>query len=144
MNEQRQSSIEANKQVVRNFFERAWNLGDDAAIDEYIAEGAGGNDPDFGAGREGFRRQWIEWRFAFPDLHFQIVDLIAERDYVLCRWILTGTHTNEFQGIAPTGKQIRVEGMSLERIGNGQIIDGFDGWDNLGFRRQLGALDPVQ
>jgi predicted ester cyclase len=144
LNEQRQSSIEANKQVVRNFFERAWNLGDDAAIDEYIAEGAGGNDPDFGAGREGFRRQWIEWRFAFPDLHFQIVDLIAERDYVLCRWILTGTHTNEFQGIAPTGKQIRVEGMSLERIGNGQIIDGFDGWDNLGFRRQLGALDPVQ
>jgi predicted ester cyclase len=144
LNEQRQSSIEANKQVVRNFFERAWNLGDDAAIDEYIAEGAGGNDPDFGAGREGFRRQWIEWRFAFPDLHFQIVDLIAERDYVLCRWILTGTHTNEFQGIAPTGKPIRVEGMSLERIGNGQIIDGFDGWDNLGFRRQLGALDPVQ
>jgi predicted ester cyclase len=144
LNEQRQSLIEANKQVVRNFFERAWNLGDDAAIDEYIAEGAGGNDPDFGAGREGFRRQWIEWRFAFPDLHFQIVDLIAERDYVLCRWILTGTHTNEFQGIAPTGKQIRVEGMSLERIGNGQIIDGFDGWDNLGFRRQLGALDPVQ
>jgi predicted ester cyclase len=144
LNEQRQSSIEANKQVVRNFFERAWNLGDDAAIDEYIAEGAGGNDPDFGAGREGFRRQWIDWRFAFPDLHFQIVDLIAERDYVLCRWILTGTHTNEFQGIAPTGKQIRVEGMSLERIGNGQIIDGFDGWDNLGFRRQLGALDPVQ
>lgn len=31
--------------------------------------------------------------------------------------------------------------MSLERIGGGQIIDGFDGWDNFGFRQQIGALD---
>jgi predicted ester cyclase len=144
LNEHTRSSTDANKQVVREFFERAWNLGDDAAIDEFIAEDAGGNDPDFGAGREGFRQHWKIWRAAFPDLHFQIVDLIAERDLVLCRWILTGTHTNEFQGIEPTGNQIRVEGMSLERIGNGQIVDGFDGWDNLGFRRQLGALDPTQ
>lgn len=133
-------SIEANKTVVRSFFERAWNLGDATAIDAFIAEDAGGNDPDFGAGREGFRRHWAEWRAAFPDLHFEIVEMIGERDYVLCRWILTGTHTNEFQGVAPSGRQIRVEGMSLERVGNGQIVDGFDGWDNLGFRRQIGEI----
>ncbi len=130
-------SVEANKSVVRSFFERAWNDGDDSAIDEFIATDAGGNDPDFGAGRHGFRKQWKQWRTAFPDLHFAIVDLIAERDLVLCRWTLTGTFKNEFQGIPATGKKIKVEGMSLERISNGQIVDGFDGWDNLGFREQL-------
>ncbi len=143
MHEHNPVSIEANKTVVRNFFERAWNLGEEAAIDEFIAEDAGGNDPDFGAGREGFRQHWKLWRAAFPDLHFHIVDMIAERDYVLCRWVLTGTHTKDFLGVAPSGKTFRVEGMSLERIGNGQIIDGFDGWDNLGFRQQLGALDAT-
>ena len=143
MSEPHPVSIETNKHVVQSFFERAWNLGDEEAIDEFIAENAGGNDPDFGAGREGFRKHWKAWRASFPDLHFHIVDMIAERDYVLCRWVFTGTHTTEFMGILPSGKTIRVEGMSLERVGNGKIIDGFDGWDNLGFRQQLGALDTT-
>jgi len=136
-------SVEENKRVVSAFFERAWNDGEDAAIDAFIADGAGGNDPDFGAGRDGFRRQWRQWRAAFPDLHFEIVDMVAEHDLVLCRWTLTGTHTGEFQGIAPSGNPIRVEGMSLERVGDGQIVEGFDGWDNLGFRRQIGVLDAA-
>ncbi len=37
-----------------------------------------------------------------------------------------------------TGNKITVEGMSLDRIENGLVVEGFDGWDNVGFRRQLG------
>ena len=90
------------------------------------------------AGR-GSKRQWRQWRTAFPDLHFEIVDLLAEGDKVLTRWVLTGTHRGEFLGIAPTGKAIRVEGMSLDRIEGGLVAEGFDGWDALGLRRQLGV-----
>jgi len=117
-----------------------WNQGDESAIDRYIAADASGNDPDFGAGREAFRRQWREWRAAFPDLHFEVVDLVAEGDKVVTRWVLTGTHQGPIFGIQPTGRRVRVEGMSLDRIKDGQIIEGFDGWDALGLRRQLGAL----
>ena len=131
-------SAEQNKAIAREFFERIWNQGDESAIDQFIPEDAGGNDPDFGQGREGFRAQWKQWRTAFPDLHFEIVDLVAEGDKVLTRWVLTGTHSGEFLGYPATGNKIRVQGMSLDRIENGLVAEGFDGWDNFGFRQQLG------
>ena len=133
-------SADANKELARRFFAEVWNAGREAAIDEFIAEGAAGNDPDFGAGRAAFREQWRQWRHGFPDLHFAVEDVIAEGDQVLTRWTLTGTHTGEFLGVAPTGRRVEVSGMSLDRIENGIIAAGFDGWDALGLLRQLGLI----
>jgi steroid delta-isomerase-like uncharacterized protein len=133
-------SVEENKALARRFFEEVWNQADESAIDRYIAENAGGNDPDFGTGREAFRAQWKKWHAAFPDLHFEVEDVIAEGDKVVTRWVLTGTHKGEFQGIPATGQSIRVTGMSLDRLADGKIAEGFDGWDNLGLRQQLGVL----
>lgn len=129
---------EDNKRIAREFFERIWNQWDESAIDQFIPENAGGNDPDFGQGREGFRAQWKKWRAAFPDLHFECKEFVAEGDKVLTRWTMTGTHSGEFLGAPATGNKISVEGMSLDRIENGLVAEGFDGWDNIGFRRQLG------
>ena len=134
-------SIESNKKAAREFFEQIWNQKDESAIDRFIPENASGNDPDFGQGREGFRKQWRQWVTAFPDLHFEIVDMISEGDKVLTRWTLTGTLQGEYLGALPDGRQIRVEGMSLDRIEDGWVAEGFDGWDNYGFRRQLGIID---
>jgi steroid delta-isomerase-like uncharacterized protein len=133
-------SLETNKECIRQFFQRIWNDGEEAAIDEFIAEEAAGNDPDFGIGREGFRRQWRQWRAAFPDLHFAVEELVAEGDTVVSRWTLTGTHRGEFMGVPATGRAIRVGGMSLDHLRDGKLVSGFDGWDALGLRRQLGAL----
>jgi len=133
-------STEANKTLIREFFEQVWNQADEAAIERFIAEDAGGNDPDFGLGREGFRRQWRKWQDAFADLHFEIEEMIAEGDTVVARWTLTGTHRGPFLGIAPTGRTIRVGGMSLDHLQDGILVAGFDGWDNLGLRQQLGVI----
>jgi steroid delta-isomerase-like uncharacterized protein len=132
---------DTNKALARAFFEQIWNEKREDAIDAFIPADAVGNDPDFGAGREGFRAQWRSWITAFPDLHFEIVDLLAEGDKVLTRWVLTGTHKGAFLGAPPTGNSIRVEGMSLDRIEDGMVAEGFDGWDNYGFRKQLGLID---
>jgi steroid delta-isomerase-like uncharacterized protein len=133
-------STEANKATIRAFFEEVWNQGDEAAIDRYIAADAGGNDPDFGSGRQGFKRQWRKWQDAFTDLHFEIEEMVAEGDTVVARWTLTGSHTGPFLGIPPTGRAIRVGGMSLDHLKDGVLVSGFDGWDNLGLRQQLGAV----
>lgn len=132
-------SIEANKELARRFFDEVWNQKREAAIDAFIAEDAAGNDPDFGMGREGFRRQWRQWIAAFPDLHFTIEDIIAEGDKVLTRWTLTGTHQGDFMGVPASGRSVVVGGMSLDVIADGKIVAGFDGWDALGLRRQIGA-----
>ena len=133
-------SIENNKATIREFFELVWNQRDEAAIDRFIAENAGGNDPDFGMGREGFKRQWRKWQEAFPDLHFAVEEIIAEGDTVVARWTLTGTHRGPFLGIPATGKSIRVGGMSMDHLQDGVLVSGFDGWDSLGLRQQLGAI----
>ena len=133
-------SREANKELARRFFQEVWNEGREEAIDRFIAVDAAGNDPDFGAGREAFRAQWRQWRAAFPDLLFRIDDLVAEGDKVVTRWTLTGTQTGDFLGIPATGRAISVTGLSLDRIENGMVVEGFDGWDALGLRRQLGVL----
>lgn len=84
-----------------------------------------GNDPDFGTGRDEFKVNWRERITAFPDLHFEITDMIAEGDQVLTRWVMTGTHQGEYLGAQPTGIKVRVEGMSLEhdqgRCGRGRL-----------------------
>jgi steroid delta-isomerase-like uncharacterized protein len=133
-------SIEANKALIREFFEQVWNQGHEEAIDRFIAEDAGGNDPDFGMGREGFKNQWRKWRNAFPDLHFEIEEIIAEGDTVVARWTLTGTQSGPFLGVAPTERKIRVGGISMDHLRDGVLVSGFDGWDNLGLRQQLGAI----
>lgn len=133
---------EENKAAVREFFAEIWNNRSEAAIDRFVPENAAGNDPDFGTGREAFRAQWKQWMAAFPDLHFELIDMIAEGDQVLTRWELTGTHSDApFMGVEPTGTEIRVQGMSFDRMENGQCIEGFDGWDGIGLRRQLGLYD---
>ncbi len=128
------------KQLARRFFQEVWNERREEAIDRYIADSAVGNDADFGAGREGFRAQWRKWQAAFPDLHFAVEDVIAEDDKVLTRWTLTGTHLGEFMGVPASGKRIEVGGMSLDIVRDGYIASGYDGWDALGLRRQIGAL----
>lgn len=136
--------LASNKQAVREFFEEVWNKGDEAALDRFIAEQAAGNDPRFGIGRESFRRQWRRWREAFPDLHFEVEELVAEGDTVVSRWTLTGTQEGAFDGIPATGRRVDVSGMSLDHLKDGVIVAGFDAWDALGLRQQLGAVPPDQ
>ena len=50
------------------------------------------------------------------------------------------THTAPFMGIPPTNKRVTVNGMSMQQFKNGQIVAGWDNWDQLGLLVQLGAV----
>jgi predicted ester cyclase len=132
------SDLEKNKELARQFFEQIWNQGDESAIDRFIAEDAAGNDPKFGVGRESFRLQWRKWRAAFPDINFAVEEIVAEGDTVVTRWRLTGTHLGEYLGKAATGN--KVDGVSIDRMRGGMVVSGFDAWDSLGFREQIGLI----
>jgi steroid delta-isomerase-like uncharacterized protein len=141
------TSREDLERTAREFFQHIWNDGDESAIDRFIAEDAAGNDPQFGIGREDFRRQWRQWRFAFPDIHFSVEEVIADphTGAVATRWILTGTHSAEFWGAPATGAKVSVPGVSIDRIADGMVISGFDAWDTVVLRRQIGLLpDPAK
>ena len=138
------SSLEENRQAAADFFEQIWNQRDESAIDRFIALDAAGNDPKFGVGRESFRAQWKIWQAAFPDLHFDVREILAEGDRVVTRWHLTGTHSGiDYMGKKASGAKIAVDGVSIDRIENGMVVSGFDAWDSLGFREQIGLIKKI-
>lgn len=56
------------------------------------------------------------------------------------RWSATATHTGNFFGLAPTQKTVRLIGITIFRIENGQVAELWDVWDEAGLMKQLGAV----
>ena len=131
-------SLEENKTIQRRF-EDIWNQGDFSIIEKIW-------DKDFinhnvkAKGFEGIRQYITAYRNAFPDVLVKIDDQIAEGDKVVMRYTITGTHKGEFQGIAPTGKSIRMTGIAIHRITDDKIVEIWSNWDALGLMQQLGAV----
>lgn len=59
----------------------------------------------------------------FPDVHQTVEMVVAQDDLVAIRYSSAGTHSGEFQGIAPTGKRVTWTGMNFYRIECGRIAD---------------------
>jgi predicted ester cyclase len=72
-----------------------------------------------------------------------IEDVIAEGETVMTRWSCRGTHKGELNGIAPTGKQITISGVTIARISNGKIAEGYVNWDAQGLMQQLGVVPQL-
>ncbi|MGA0023107.1 MAG: ester cyclase [Burkholderiales bacterium] len=81
-------------------------------------------------------------RAAFPDRVDVIEQVIADGDRVGLLFRVTGTHTGNFFGIAPTGKRVDVYEVALLRIVDGQMVEGWFMMDEAELLRQLGAKLP--
>jgi predicted ester cyclase len=79
-------------------------------------------------------------RQAFPDGGVVIEDIIAEGDKVAVRFSFHGAHQGEFMGIPPTGKQVIVSGMDINRIVEGKLIERWAVFDMLSLLQQLGVM----
>ena len=132
-----------NAQLARRWFEEVWNQKREAAIDELlaadgIAYGLGEAGREL-PGPEAFRQFWRKMIGAFPDIHINIEDAISEGDRTALRFSFTGTHRGDQLGIPPTGRQIRVTGMSFTRWRNGQIAEGWNEFDVAALMQQINA-----
>jgi SnoaL-like polyketide cyclase len=59
----------------------------------------------------------------FPDIRFQIENLVAEGDAVVARFTMEGTHTGSLMGEPPTGEKISARGLTYYGLANGQIVE---------------------
>ena len=134
---------EQNKTLVRRLFDELWNKGNLQVADELIAPTYLHHDdstPNLGKGPEGEKKRVNLYRTAFHDFRLSIEDLLAEGETVVARWSCRGVHKGELNGIAPTGKQFAITGITIARFSYGKIVEGFVNWDALGLMRQLGAV----
>jgi len=138
---------DTNKALVHRWFEEVWNQGREETIDELFAAngiGYGLGDADVTLrGPADFKPFVRNLRGALPDIRMTIEDIIAEGDKVTVRITVEGTHKGGQLGVAPSGRRVRIEGIVVLRIANGQIVEGWNSWDQLGLLRQIGAL-PAQ
>jgi steroid delta-isomerase-like uncharacterized protein len=134
-------SIEENKVVCHRLVEE-FNQGNlDTAAKFLAADYIDHADPPGTPPGSGSAKQrWIMLRTAFPDAHVTLEDMIAEGDKVAARFTLHGTHNGELMGIPPTGKQVVVTGIDINRITNGKIVERWANFDTLGMLQQFGVI----
>ena len=76
---------------------------------------------------------------AFPDLKVEILQMIAEGDLVNTYKVFHGTHSGDFMGIAPTGKEIKLYVMDIVRLQGGQYIEHWGIRDTHALLQQLNS-----
>ncbi len=133
-------SSEDNKALVQRHFERTDQRDLEGAAEAYASDfrfyGLAPRPLD----PVGWKQTLSAFLAAFPDSRFVIDDLIAEGDRVAVRHPFQGTHQAEFQGIAPTGKQVVVPGIVIYRVANGKLVEAWLNADFLGMLQQLGVI----
>lgn len=85
------------------------------------------------------------FRAGFPDTRVSVESLVGEGEMVVVRWVLQATHTGNFFGIPPTGLPVTMGGISMYRIQDGKMVEGWVEYDQLNLMQQIGmALQPAQ
>jgi steroid delta-isomerase-like uncharacterized protein len=135
-------STEENKAIVHRLMYEVINKRSVAAADNVCADsftwhgGSAGEAPNLDV----VKQLLAAFFTAFPDLTVISSDLLAEGDKVVASYTWRGTHRGEFQGIPPTGKQVKVRGISIYRVAGGKIAEEWWQQDLLGLMQQLGVV----
>jgi steroid delta-isomerase-like uncharacterized protein len=117
---------EQNKAIVRRFNKEVIEEGNVTAFHELVSPNvinrtAPPSIPNTG---EGMRHMIMNGlRPAFPDLVVEIQEMIAERDLVVTRKTLHGTHRETFMGIPASNKKVSLPVIDIIRIQDGQYVE---------------------
>ena len=129
----------ANAATVRRQF-NAWNTRDAAAIvrdvaDGYLLESDTNQSPV--VGRDGLRQYASALFLAFPDLLFDVREVVGDGNVVAVTWLASGTHRAEFLGMRPSGRRTQLHGCTITHFRDGKIARQESYWDVATLARQL-------
>jgi predicted ester cyclase len=106
--------------LARRFVDDVWNGAREEAAHELVADecsGAAGNGP------EGTLAWHRDRRESFPDVRYEIVDILGEGDRAAIRWRATGTQLGQFGPVPPTGRSVAYAGATFLRFNAAGKID---------------------
>jgi steroid delta-isomerase-like uncharacterized protein len=129
---------EANKAFAAQWFEKVWNQGRRDAIAEMLApDGVIHDGNETVKGLDGFYSFFDRMHAAFSDIHITVESSMAEGNFVCLRWSCTMRHSGEGLGLPATGKVVKTTGISIIRMANGKLTEGWQNWDMLGLIQQI-------
>jgi steroid delta-isomerase-like uncharacterized protein len=132
-----------NKKIIQRYYNEVWNQGKLEVLDElldqqYVNHTPSTPDPPRGPG--GLKPIVAAIRKAYPDLHYEIKDIITNDSTAVARVVMTGTQRDSLFGLPPTGKRISVNQITIEKIRNGKIVEHWRVTDELSMMKQLGFV----
>lgn len=129
----------ANAETVRRQF-NAWNARDATAVVRDVADGfllESDTNQSPVVGRDGLRQYANALFLAFPDLLFDVRDIVGDGDVVAVTWLASGTHRAEFLGMRPSGRRTQLHGCTITHFRDGKITRQESYWDVATLARQL-------
>src|SRR5215472_12981861 len=139
--------MEAAKHIIKRFVEELWNARRLDVADQIFSEDCVSHQLRSGVLAEPAHRspqvmkEHISgWLRSFPDLRFNVEQMIAEQDRVVSQLVMEGTHEGTWMGIAPTRKRLQIRMITIHRIANGKIAEDWVLVESLGLFQQLGAV----
>jgi steroid delta-isomerase-like uncharacterized protein len=127
---------------------KMWNEANLTVVDEVYAPELVRHDcglPDDIVGLENIKNYLKNFFNAFPDLNITVDETIAVGNKLVQRWTLTGTNTGSMAEMPPSGKNVRVSGVSIVHMINGKAVEIWDFYNALDMYQQLGfTLIPPQ
>jgi steroid delta-isomerase-like uncharacterized protein len=141
-------TVERNVALMRRWFHEVWNEGKIQTIYELLAPdgvATGQGEPgtelrgpkEFAAFVEGIHA-------AFSDIELAVEDSFGAEDKVVVRWSATMVHSGNAFGIPARGKSVHITGITIGRIRDGKIVEGWDSWSQHALFSQIGAPRQVQ
>lgn len=130
-------------EVMRRWFEEVWNGRDPSRVPHYLAKDAvihALDEHGQGAvGPEGFIPFLNRFLENFGEICFTVHEVVEQGPMAAGRWTATLAHTGDGLGMPATGRRITVTGLSLARIEDGKLVEGWNEWDRQGLARALTA-----
>ena len=129
---------EENIALVRRYYQVT--SGDFAGIEDLVSADFVDHHfpPDLPAGPEGVKAFFTNVLGAFTSRRIEIFDIFATEDRVAVRFQLVANHTTDWAGYTATGKGITCGAMSIFRVADGKLAEGWESADLFGLFQQLG------
>jgi steroid delta-isomerase-like uncharacterized protein len=96
--------------------------------------------PENVVGIDAFKKHYDNFLTGFSEISFTVTDIFGKDDKIVKHWNFKGKHTGDFFGIAPTGKDVNISGVTLVKMKDGKIAQEHDFYDNMEFMQQLGVI----
>ena len=134
---------EANKALVKAFYENVVNNHKVNAMDQYCAATFTDHNPEMGHTGQGLddnKKSFGEWFASMPDAHASVDNIVADGDMVWALVTFSGTMKGDMGPMKATNKTFKIGGMELAHVKDGKIIERWGYYDKMGMMMQLGLM----
>ena len=140
------SAEEVNRKNTQSVIEKVWNDKDLTAIDSLFSSTLTRevNGVNLASNKKELAANLQVYFNGFPDLQINLDEMTTVGNHVYLHWTLSGTHTGTFAELPPTGKKIKIRGISRTDFDDtGKIIREKVFYNELSLLQQMGyTLNP--